>query len=171
MKLRVDLENRYLSMDICHEPMATTRDIADAMFLSEDFLQNITDVVGGFQRAVLLCLESAERMRNLANTSTSGDPDGIAKLRKLRDSQLKRMHHLQRRWKVLLQMARDFDESVTFRRLSDIIESTEDTVDGAWLHAKELMDPCMGPRTYKMPQPFCSRRQRLCNRSTIQPKS
>ena len=108
MELRVDLENRYFFVDIRHEAMATTGEIEDAMFLSEDFLQNITDINGAFQKAIQPCLESAERMRNLAKTSASGDPNSIAKLRKLRVSQHKR------------QTAWDFDESVTFRRLSEI---------------------------------------------------
>ena len=52
------------------------------------------------------------------------------------------MHRQEERWEDLLQTARDFDESVTFRRLSEIIESTEDDVDEAWLHAQELIDSC-----------------------------
>ena len=55
MELRPDLENQHFSSYIRHEPMSTTRDIEAEMLLSEDFLQNITNVHGRFQRAVLLC--------------------------------------------------------------------------------------------------------------------
>ena len=88
-------------------------------------------------------MELARRIRDLADTSAGGKPDGIAKIKQLRTYQLKRMHHLQGRWEDLLQTARDFDESVTFRRLSEIVESTEDAVDEAWLHAKELIGSCV----------------------------
>ena len=78
-------------------------------------------------------MESAARIRDLAKISASNNPNGIAKLRRLRASQLKQMHRLQGGWEDLLQTAREYDESVTFRRLSEIIESTEDAADEAWL--------------------------------------
>ena len=140
MELREDLENRRYFVDIRQEPLATTRDIEDAMFLSEDFLQNITDRDGAFQKAIQPRLEYAKRIRNLAKTSETDDPYGIAQLRKLRAAQLKRMNRLQGRWEDLLQTARDFDESVTFRHLSEIIESTEEDVEEAWLNTKQLID-------------------------------
>ena len=95
--------------------------------------------------------ETAERMKNLADTSTSGDPNGIAQLRKLCDFQLKWMHHLQRRWDVLLQMARDFDKSVTFRRLRPV---WHDRVHGG--HRGRGMATCK--RTYgPMRERWCTR--------------
>ena len=133
MELRAALENRYFFVDICHETMATTRDIENAMFILEEFLQNITDLDGTFQKAIQPCLESAARIRDLAKISASNNPNGIAKLRRLRACQLKQMHRLQGGWEDLLQTAREYDESVTFRRLSEIIESTEDAADEAWL--------------------------------------
>ena len=48
-------------------------------------------------------------------------------------------------------MAKEFDESVIFRRLSDIIESTEDTVDEAWLYSKERVDPYVEDETHGTP--------------------
>ena len=89
MELRAALENRYLFVDIRYETMATTRNIEDAMFISEKFLQSITDLDGTFQKA------------------------------------------------------RDYDESVTFRSLSAMIDSTEEATDEAWLHAKEIIDSCV----------------------------
>ena len=89
--------------------------------------------------------------RHLGNTSKSGDPKGIAQLTKLREFQLKWLHRLQRQWNVLLQMAKEFDESVTFRRLSGIIESPEDTMDEAWLYAKERVDPYVENETHRTP--------------------
>lgn len=159
MQLRADLENRHLSAYVRSKPISTTQNIEAAMFLSENFLKNITNTDGRFQRVVphclcvvLLCMETAEHMRNLADTSTSGDPKGITQLRKLRDFQLKWMRRLQRRWDVLLQIASEFDESVTFRRLSDIIDSTEDTVDKAWLYAKERLNPYVEDGTHGTPR-------------------
>ena len=104
-----------------------------------------------FQKVIQPCLEYAEHILNLAKTSASGDPYGIAQLRKLRASQLKRMHRLQGRWEDLLQTARDFDESVTFRRLSEIMESTKDEADEEWLNAKQLMDSYAEDNTRQIP--------------------
>ena len=109
----------------------------------EEFLQNITDVDGTFQRVIQPCMESAARIKDLADTSTRNDPAGAMKLRRLRTSQLKRMDRLHRRWEDLLQVARDYDESVTFRPLSEMIDSIEDTTDDAWLHAKKFLDACV----------------------------
>ena len=142
MELRADLENWYFFVNIRHETRATTQDIKDVVYLLEDFLQNVTDIDRAFEKAIQPCLELAECIKNLANTSAGRQPNGIAELRRLRTSQLKWMHRLQGRWEDLLQMARNFDESVTFRRLSEIVESAEDAVDEAWLHAKELIDSC-----------------------------
>ena len=53
------------------------------------------------------------------------------------------MHRLKEQWEDLLQTTRDFDESVTFRSLSAMIDSMEDATDEAWLHAKEIIDSCL----------------------------
>ena len=45
---------------------------------------------------------------------------------------LNKMDHLQKYWEDLLQMARDFNESVTFRHLSALIDTVEETADKAW---------------------------------------
>ena len=71
-------------------------------------------------------MESAARIGDLAEMSALDDPNRIAKLKRLHASQLKRMNCLQGSWEDLLQMARDYDESVTFRHLSTMIDSTED---------------------------------------------
>ena len=144
LELRADLEHRYFFVDVRHEPRAISRDIDDAMHLSADFLQNITDP----------CLDMAKRIRHLVDTFVDGAPEGIAKIKRLRTCQLTRLHHLQERWEDMLQTAREFDESVTFRRLSDIVESTEDTVDEAWLHAKEFIDSCEADVKHRPNDPF-----------------
>ena len=81
MELRADLDNRYFFIDIRHESRATTRDIDDAMHLSEEFLQNITDLDGAFALTVQPCLELARRIRHLADTSAGGKSDGVAKIK------------------------------------------------------------------------------------------
>ena len=40
----------------------------------------------------------------------------------------------------MLQIATDFDESVVFKRLSDLIEFAEEVTDNALLHAEEFLD-------------------------------
>ena len=143
LELRADLEHRYLFVDLRHESRSISQNIDDAMHLSADFLQNITDLDGSFALTVVPCLDMAKRIRQMVDTFADLKiPDGIAKIKRIRVCQLTRLHHLQERWEDMLQTAREFDESVTFRRLSDIVESTEDTVAEAWLYAQEFIDSC-----------------------------
>ena len=121
MELRAALENRYFFVDIRYEAMPN---IEATMFISEEFLQNITYFDGTFQKATQPCLESAARIRDLAEMSARDHPIRIAKLKRLRASQLKTMNLLQGSWEDLLQMARDYDESVTIRGLSAMIDFT-----------------------------------------------
>ena len=136
MELRAALENRHLFFDVRYKGMATTQNIEAAMFVSEEFLQNITDLDGTFQKAIQPCLESAAHIRELAEISACDDHKGVAKLKRLCASKLKKMNHHQGSWEDLLQMARDYNESITFRCLSAMIDSTEDATDEAWLYAK-----------------------------------
>ena len=90
------------------------------MHLSADFLQEITDLGGAFALTVIPCLDMAKRIRHLVDTFADSEPDRIAKIKRLRTCQLTRLRHLQERWEDMLETAQEFDESVTFRRLSDI---------------------------------------------------
>ena len=45
MELRANLENRHCFPDACQEPDSVTWDINEAMHLSMDFLQSMTDIV------------------------------------------------------------------------------------------------------------------------------
>ena len=112
------------------------------MHLSADFLQEVTDLDGAFALTVVPCLNMAKHIRYLVDTFEDGDLDRLAEIKRLRTCQLARLRRLQERWEDVLETACEFDESVTFRRLSDIVESTEDTVDKAWSHAKEFIDSC-----------------------------
>ena len=142
MELRADLDNRHFFVDVRHEPEYVTRDIDEAMHLSKEFLQSITDLDGAFALTVQPCLDLARRIRHVTETYDVGDSDAVATIKRLRKYQSKRLHHLQGRWEDLLQTAREFDESVTFERLSNIVEYTEEAVHEAWLYAKVFMASC-----------------------------
>ena len=141
LELRADLEHRYSHVDIRHEPEHISQDIDIAMHLSANFLQDLTDLDGAFELTVLPCLDMADHIQYLVAVADK-TPDGIAKIKRIRASQLVSLRLLQERWEDMLETAREFDESVTFRRLSDIVESTEDTVADAWFHATDFIDSC-----------------------------
>ena len=141
LELRDDLEHRYSHVDIRHEPRHISQDIDNAMHLSANFLQDLTDLDGAFALTVLPCLDMADHIQYLVAVADK-TPDGIAKIKRIRASQLVSLRLLQERWEDMLETARGFDESVTFRRLSDIVESTEDTVADAWFHATDFIDSC-----------------------------
>jgi hypothetical protein len=62
MELRADLEDRHRFQNTNRGPEHVTQDIAEAMHLSLDFLQSITDLDGDFERLVLPCLDLANRI-------------------------------------------------------------------------------------------------------------
>ena len=142
MELRADLDNWHFFIDVRHEPENVTRDIDEAMHLSKEFLQSITDLDGAFELTVQPCLDLTGRIRLVTETYEVGDSDAVSTIKWLRKYQSKRLHHLQGRWEDLLQTAREFDESVTFERLSNIVEYTEEAVHEAWLYAKAFMASC-----------------------------
>ena len=49
MELRADLDNRHFFLDVHHEFKVVTRDIDEAMHMSKEFLQSITDLDGPTQ--------------------------------------------------------------------------------------------------------------------------
>ena len=65
MELRADLKNRYYFVDIYHETMATNQDIKDAMFLSEDFLQNTTNIPEGYPTMLGICRAHSKPGQNI----------------------------------------------------------------------------------------------------------
>ena len=153
MELRSDLEDRH-RFQTSREPEHITQDIAEAMHLSLDFIQSITDLDGDFERLVLPCLDLANRITYEMDTSKMGDPEAISTIKRLRRFQSVRMHQLRDRWRDLLQTAKEFDESATFRQLSDIVEYAEDSIMEAWLEARSFMSSCKEKLRYRLNDTF-----------------
>ena len=93
MELRADLEDRHRFQNTNREPDHVTQDIAEAMHLSLDFLQSITDLDGDLKRLVLPCLDLASRIMYEMDTSKLGDPEAVSTIKRLRRFQSIRMHH------------------------------------------------------------------------------
>ena len=117
MELRADLQDRHRFHDPRHEPKDVTHDIAEAMHLSLDFLQSMTDLDGAFERLVIPCLDLANRIIYVMDTSELGDPEAVSTIKRLRQFQSERMHQLCERWGDLLQTASEFDEFATLEQL------------------------------------------------------
>ena len=154
MELRADLEDGHHFHDTRHEPEDVTRDIAKAMHLSLDFLQSMTDLDGAFEWLVIPCLDLANRITYMMDTSELGDPEAVSTIKRLRQFQSERMHQLRERWGDLLQTASEFDESATFEQLSDIVEYTEDAVREVWLKAKSFESSCEEKLRYRLNDTF-----------------
>ena len=103
LELRADLEHRSIFVDVRLEPRTITRDIDDAMHLSADFLQEVTDLDGAFALTVVPCLNMAKHIRYLVDTFEDGDLDGIAEIKRLHTCQLARLRRLQERWEDVLE--------------------------------------------------------------------
>ena len=114
MELRANLENRHYLPNACQEPESVIWDINEAMHLSTDFLQSMIDLNGKFKPLVTSCLDLAEQIIHVTNTSELGDPDAVSTIKQLRKLQSVEMHDLRERWGDLLQAASDHDESATF---------------------------------------------------------
>ena len=80
MELRSDLEDRH-RFQTNREPEHVTQDIAEAMQLSMDFLQSITDLDRDFERLVLPCLDLASRIMYKMDTSKLGDPEAVSTIK------------------------------------------------------------------------------------------
>ena len=117
MELRADLEDRHRFQDTRQEPEDVTRDIAKAMHLSLDFLQSMKDLNGAFERLVIPCLDLANPITYLMDTSELGNPEAVSTIKRLRQFQSERMHQLCERWGDLLQTASEFDEFATLEQL------------------------------------------------------
>ena len=124
------------------------------MHLSTDFLQSMIDLNGKFKPLVTSCLDLAEQIIHVTNTSELGNPDAVSTIKQLRKLQSVEMHDLRERWGDLLQAASHHDESATFQRLSDIVEYTEDVVYEAWLDAKSFVSSCEEQIRYHLDDTF-----------------
>ena len=156
MELRANLENRHDSPDACQEPESESAiwAINEAMHLSLEFLQSMTDLNGNFRPLVTSCLDLAAQIIHAVDTSEMGDPDAVTLIKQLRKLQVVDMHHLRERWEDLLQAANDHDESATFERLSEIMEYTEDEVSDKWREAKSFISSCEEQIRYRLDDTF-----------------
>ena len=156
MELRANLENRHDSPDACQEPESDSViwAIDEAMHLSLQFLQKMTDLNGNFKPLVTSCLHLATLIIHTVDTSELGDPDAVAIIKQLRKKQTTDMHRLRERWEDLLQVADDHDESATFERLSNIMDYTEDVVNDTWFDAKSFMSSCEELIRYRLDDTF-----------------
>ena len=156
MELRANLENRHDSPDACQEPESESAiwAVDEAMHLSLEFLQSMTDLNGNFRPLVTSCLDLAAQIIHAVDTSEMGDPDAVTLIKELRKLQAVDMHHLRERWEDLLQAANDHDESATFERLSEIMEYTEDEVSDKWREAKSFISSCEEQIKYRLDDTF-----------------
>ena len=156
MDLRANLENRHNHPDARREPEPNSViwDIDEAMHLSLQFLQKMTDLNGNFKPLVTASLHLAMLILHTVDTSELGDPDAVAIIKRLRKEQQTDMYRLRERWEDLLQTADDHDESATFERLSNIMDYTEDYVNDAWFDAKSFMCSCEELIRYRLDDTF-----------------
>jgi len=144
MELRANIENRHDFPNACQEPEhdSVIWAIDEAMHLSLQFLQRMTDLNGNFKPLVTSSLHLAKLILHTVDTSELGNPDAVAIIKQLRKKQTTDMYRLRERWEDLLQTADDHDESATFERLSNIMDYTEDFVNDAWFDAKSFTCSC-----------------------------
>ena len=156
MELRANLENRHNYHDTRREPEPNSViwAIDEAMHLSLQFLQKMTDLNGKFKPLVTTSLHLATLILHTVDTSELGDPDAVAIIKQLRKKQQTDMYRLRERWEDLLQTADDHDESATFERLSNIMDYTEDCVNDAWFDAKSFMCSCEELIRYRLDDTF-----------------
>ena len=89
MELRANLENRYDFPNACQapEPDSVIWAIDEAMHLSLQFLQRMTDLNGNFEPLVTSSLHLAELILHTVDTSELGDPDAVTIVKQLRKQQ------------------------------------------------------------------------------------
>ena len=156
MELRANIENRHDFPNACQEPEpdSVIWAIDEAMHLSLQFLQRMTDLNGNFEPLVTSSLHLAKLILHTVDTSELGDPDAVTIIKQLRKKQTTDMYRLRERWEDLLQTADDHDESATFKRLSNIMDYTEDFVNDAWFDAKSFTASCEELIRYRLDDTF-----------------
>ena len=157
MELRANLENRHDDFPDANqepEPDSVIRAVDEAMHLSLQFLQSMTDLNGNFEPLVTSSLHLAELILHTVDTSELGDPDAVAIIKQLRKTQTTDMYRLRERWEDLLQTANEHDETATFERLSNIMDYTEDFVNDAWFDAKSFTSSCEELIRYRLDDTF-----------------
>ena len=104
MELRANLENRHDDFPDANqepEPDSVIRAVDEAMHLSLQFLQSMTDLNGNFEPLVTSSLHLAELILHTVDTSELGDPDAVAIIKQLRKTQTTDMYPLRERWEDL----------------------------------------------------------------------
>ena len=88
MELRADLDNRHFFVDVRHESKVVTQ----AMHLSKEFLQTITDLDGAFALTVKPCFDLGRCIRQIAETC--GRLQWSRQDKEAAYVPVKRLHHL-----------------------------------------------------------------------------
>ena len=111
----------------------------EALSLSETFLKTVTDVDGTFQASKVDCLELAAGIMDIVDRGQDVNPAEVKRLTDLRDVLVGEFSMLQDLWEDLSRSALDFDESVAFVHISELVEVAEEAMDNALFHSRDLL--------------------------------
>ena len=118
---------------------ATEGTVYDAFSLSGRYLQRVTDVDGIFQSSKIACLQLASDIMAFVDKDTAINPTEARRLAVSREALVKKFARLKGSWENLLQATLDYDESVVFAEVSEIVEVTEVATNQALFRSEDLL--------------------------------
>ena len=101
---------------------ATEETVSDALSISEAFLREVKDVDGVFRGSKAAYLELVANIMALVNKDTDMDAMEAECLVDLRNTLVKKFARLKGSWENLLQSSLNFDESVVFTSILELVE-------------------------------------------------
>ena len=101
---------------------ATEETVRDALSISEAFLREVKDVDGVFRGSKAAYLGLVANIMALVNKDTDMDATEAECLVDLRNTLVKKFARLKGSWENLLQSSLNFDESVVFTSILELVE-------------------------------------------------
>ena len=96
-------------------------------------------LTGVFRSSKAICLGLADQIKSLVNKGTNIDATEPEHLIDLRTTLVKKFARLKGSWENLLQSYLDFEESVVFTSILELVELTEEATDNALFHSEDLL--------------------------------
>jgi hypothetical protein len=113
--------------------------VSIALSLSGEFLKRLTDVDGIFQDSRTTCLQLASDIMTFVARGVDVNPAEAGDVADLKETLGRKFERLKGSWENLLQSALDYDESVVFGDIADLVEITEGTTEEALFGAEDLL--------------------------------
>jgi hypothetical protein len=122
----------------------TSRETVDkALVVSTRFLRSLTDIDDVFQDSKVVCLRLAVDIMSFVDKGNGVNPEEAGDLEELRGCLKRKFARLKGSWENLVQSTLDYNETVVFAELAELVEVTEAATDDALFGSEDLLQQLM----------------------------